>query len=295
MIKMSTHGMERWERVPPKPGQVPILGVPITNASMAEALEMAAHWARHQGFRARSLFFANAHTLNLAHQDASVHELLRSADCVFGDGTGVRWAAKFRGRPMVDNVNGTDFVPALLNLPTGQPQSYFMLGADSQTIESAAAYARANFPRWHLTGYHHGFLGSPDLNSHVLDRINRIGPDVLLVGMGNPLQEHWIQSHLCKLNVRVCVGVGGLFDFWSGNVSRAPRWLRRLGHEWVWRLLQQPSEKARRYLIGNPLFVLRILRWTQRDRRLMHSPICPRPHSLSVSSSDPSEREVPCQ
>ena len=77
---------------------------------------------------------------------------------------------------------------------------------------------------------------------------------MLLVGMGNPLQKRWIHEHLPRLNVSLCLGVGGLFDYWADNVRRAPQWLRRLGHEWVWRLYQEPALKARRYLIGNPLF-----------------------------------------
>lgn len=77
--------------------------------------------------------------------------------------------------------------------------------------------------------------------------------------MGNPLQERWIDLHRQQLDVPVCMGIGGLFDFWSGNVSRAPQWVRRAGCEWVWRLSQQPRDKARRYLLGNPLFLLRAL------------------------------------
>ena len=72
----------------------------------------------------------------------------------------------------------------------------------------------------------------------VVDMINAAKPDVLLVGMGNPLQEKWIHRHLSEIAVPVCMGVGGLFDYWAGNVSRSPGWLRGLGHEWLWRLFQ---------------------------------------------------------
>ncbi len=92
----------------------------------------------------------------------------------------------------------------------------------------------------------------------VVAQINRAKPDLLLVGMGNPLQEEWIDRHFAALRVPVCVGVGGLFDFWADNVSRAPRWLRRLGHEWLWRFWQEPRRMARRYLLGNPLFLARV-------------------------------------
>ena len=74
------------------------------------------------------------------------------------------------------------------------------------------------------------------------------------------MQEEWICAHRHELKVPLIVGVGGLFDFWAGNFSRAPFWLRKLGHEWIWRLGQQPIDKARRYLLGNPLFICRVLR-----------------------------------
>ena len=98
------------------------------------------------------------------------------------------------------------------------------------------------------------------LTSAAIEQINAARPDVLLVGMGNPIQEQWIAAYLPQLRVSACLGIGGLFDYWAGNVSRAPAWLRRLGHEWVWRLLQEPRLKARRYLLGNPLFLARVLK-----------------------------------
>ena len=115
-----------------------------------------------------------------------------------------------------------------------------MLGADARTVGVAADYARRVYPGWTLAGYHHGYLTDDSLVSAAIDQINAAHPDVLLVGMGNPAQECWISRHLPRLKAPVCMGIGGLFDYWAGNVSRAPRWLRRFGHEWVWRLYQQP-------------------------------------------------------
>ena len=92
--------------------------------------------------------------------------------------------------------------------------------------------------------------------------------------MGNPIQEQWIGQWLPQLAVGVCLGIGGLFDYWAGNVSRAPQWLRRLGHEWAWRLLQQPRLKASRYLLGNPLFIARVLREKTHQRLGLLAPPC---------------------
>ena len=198
--------------------------------------------------------------MNLAAADPAYRQVLNAADFVFADGTGIHWAAHFQGVRVAENMVGTDFVPLLFQQTAGRGYSYFMLGADARTIALAADYARRNFPGWRQTGCHQGYLTDERANAAAIAEINAARPDVLLVGMGNPLQERWIHRHLPELNVGVCLGIGGLFDYWAGNVSRAPQWLRRLGHEWLWRLLQQPAIKAHRYLIGNPLFLARVFR-----------------------------------
>lgn len=101
----------------------------------------------------------------------------------------------------------------------------------------------------------------------MIEKINVARPDLLLVGMGNPRQEYWIHAHKAKLRVPVCIGVGGLFDHWAGNLKRAPLWVRRQGFEWLQILLQQPF-KWRRYLVGNPKFLIRIVQQLPRDRSL---------------------------
>ncbi|MCC6126222.1 MAG: WecB/TagA/CpsF family glycosyltransferase [Pirellulales bacterium] len=236
-----------------------VLGVRILNIRKQRGIELLEEVLRRREGRAKSVFFVNAHTLNLAAADPQYRELLNGGDFVFGDGTGVRWAARLNGARMCDNLQGTDFTPSLLKATAERGYSYFMLGGDEPTIAQAARYAQENFPGWRLAGFHHGYLKNPELNAAVIDVINAARPDLLLVGMGNPLQERWIHDHLGRLDTSLCLGIGGLFDFWAGNVSRAPAWLRKAGHEWLWRLFQQPREKARRYLVGNPLFLARIM------------------------------------
>ncbi len=115
-------------------------------------------------------------------------------------------------------------------------------------------------------GFHHGYLDKEN-DSNVVREINTARPHVLFVAMGNPIQEKWIHSHLNDLEVPLCLGVGGLFKFWSGDIVRAPQWVRRLGLEWVHRLLNEPTTKWRRYILGNPAFLFRVARDRRRDRR----------------------------
>jgi len=158
---------------------------------------------------------------------------------------------------MRDNLVGTDLMPELFVATAGRGYRYYLLGATPETIERAAATAKAAFPGWEQAGYHHGYVIED--SAEAIADINRCKPHVLLVGMGNPLQERWIHDHLHELEVPLSVGVGGLFDHWGGNLTRAPLWVRRLGIEWLQILLQQPH-KWQRYLIGNWKFLLRVPR-----------------------------------
>ena len=240
--------------------QFSVLGVQICNVTQRRAIGMLEEMIDRLDDAAADVFFVNAHTLNLAAADPSYQAILNAGDLVFADGTGIRWAARLRGVRVIENVMGTDLIPAWFRATVDRAHSYFLLGADPLTIELAADFARRTFPGWRLTGYHDGYLTDELMDGVVVDQINAAKPDVLLVGMGNPLQEQWIHRYLPELRVPVCIGVGGLFDFWAGNVSRSPSWLRRLGHEWLWRLVQEPRRLANRYLIGNPLFLARVLR-----------------------------------
>lgn len=269
--------------------RVYILGVPIADMTTDDAVGLVLDRIDDSNGPAATIFFANAHTLNLASSNAEFHAALRSVDFVFGDGTGVRWASKMQGQPLVDNVNGTDFTPRLLSTKRGRPRSYFMLGADAHTIELASEAAQSQFPDWDLVGHHHGFVQSAYATNAVIEQINDSGADVLLVGMGNPIQEFWIRRNRERINASVCIGVGGLFDFWSGNVSRAPKWLRSAGHEWLWRLWQQPIKKCTRYVVGNPLYLYRAAKNLRNDRSETARSATSRPATPRTEQS-PAER-----
>lgn len=245
---------------------LPVLGVPVCDMSMDEAVRHLEQLMR--GPAPHAVFFVNAHTLNRACDDPAYRDVLTSAERVYGDGTGVRWAARLlHGHRLRDNVNGTDIVPRLFNDLAGRGLRYFLLGNTAERIAQAAAHARATYPGWVQAGYHHGYLGEAD-HAAVIEQINASGAQLLLVGMGNPMQEQWIARHLPRLKVPLCMGTGGLFDYWVGDLVRAPAWVRRLGYEWLHLLIRQPH-KARRYLIGNPLFLLRVARsrWLGLDTR----------------------------
>jgi len=245
--------------------RVCILGVPIVNASKQEAVALMEQQLRRKAAPAKAIYIVNAHTLNLASESAAYRQVLSSAHAVFADGTGARWAARMRGVRLKANLVGTDLIPQLFHTTAGRGYRYFLLGADAPTIARAADKCAAMHPGWTLCGFHHGYVTDDTKAKEVIQLINAAKPHMLLVGMGNPLQEQWIHKHLERLRVPVCVGVGGLFDHWGGNLKRAPRWVRQQGFEWFQLMLQQPH-KWRRYLLGNPKFLVRVARSALSER-----------------------------
>ena len=180
------------------------------------------------------------------------------ADFVFADGSGVRFAANYKGVSLRDNVNGTDLLPYLCRNSVQNRQRIFLLGSSPEVVERTANNLTEMFPGLDVSGTQHGFFNKHDCAA-LIEKINRVNTDILLVALGSPIQEIWLQKNKSMLNVRTAIAVGGLFDFYSGRIPRAPLWMRKHGIEWIWRLMQEPVKKFKRYVIGNPLFLIRCI------------------------------------
>lgn len=234
-----------------------MLGVQIDNDTMSGAITGILHNAQTK--QRHTYAFVNADCLNQASRNASYARVLSHQHKVFADGSGIKLAAKMRGINVRDNVNGTDLFPLLCAEMEKQGLSLFLLGAAPGIGDAVAKNMLAQFPKLKIAGTQHGFF-NPDETASVLEKINQTKADVLLVAMGAPRQELWIENNFSELNCHVAIGVGGLFDFFSGRISRAPIWMRKTGLEWIWRFLQEPTRMWRRYILGNPLFLLRCWR-----------------------------------
>ncbi len=233
--------------------------VRITNVSMNEALAMIEAAVR-TGER-RCGFFVNADCMNISARDPDYHRILGREDAwVFGDGAGIRLAGAISRQPLRDNVNGTDMFPLLCNRCASNGQRLFLLGARPQVADDVARRMSALHPGLQIAGTHHGYFAHEDCEG-VLDAINTSGADIVLVAFGAPLQERFIARHRERLRAPVVMGVGGLFDFYSGRIPRAPRLVRDVSLEWAWRLAMEPRRMWRRYLVGNFTFIGRVLWW----------------------------------
>ena len=203
-----------------------------------------------------SVLHVNAHTLNLAAEDPSYRAVLNRAGLVLNDGKGIKLAARLQGSSFPADLNGNFFGPRLLELAASRDWPVFFLGAAPGIAAAAARRLSARIPGLRVVGIRDGHFGR-DRDAEVAGEIGATGAGLVLVALGNPLQERWLDAWLPATGARIGTGVGAFFDFQAGAVQRAPGWMNRLGLEWVHRLALEPRRMWRRYLVGNPLFVLR--------------------------------------
>lgn len=206
--------------------------------------------------RRTTVAFVNAHAVNAAMRDPVYGRVLAAADRRYADGSGLAVAARMAGRPLRDNVNGTDLLPAIAERAVRDGLKLYLLGGRDGVAKAAAATLVARFPGLVIAGTHHGYF-TPGSHEETLAiaAVNASGADILLVGFGVPLQDRWLAENRDALTPPVRLGVGGLFDFFSGRIPRAPFVLRRLGQEWIYRLIQEPRRMWKRYLVGNAVFL----------------------------------------
>ena len=236
---------------------VTLLGVRVARLSEADALEEIARLYDEGG--PAIVAFANAHTLNVAYVEPDFARVLSEIDLLLNDGSGLAIAARLRGDSFLANLNGTDLTPLVLDLAATRGARVFLLGG-REGVAAQALYSLAEIrPDLQVVGARSGYIEPGEVDA-VIDEIRAARTDVLVVGMGNPLQEHWLAEHLAATGARLGLAVGAFIDFQAGVVKRSPVWMRRCGIEWMYRLRLEPRRLGHRYLVGNPRFLSRAWR-----------------------------------
>ena len=235
--------------------RIKLFDIEIDNVTLDEAV--ATIIDRLDGDAPAQVSFVNADCVNVACRNPEYLGALQGSDLVFADGIGVRMAGDLLGQPVRDNVNGTDLFPRLAAALEGTDKRIYLLGGRPGVAEGVVRWLARNYPGVELAGWRHGYFSVAE-EAEVLEDIRRSGADLVLVAFGAPRQDVWIRRNLNKLGAKVAIGVGGLLDFFSGRIPRAPRWIRKLGMEWCYRLYQEPQRLWRRYLVGNTVFLARL-------------------------------------
>jgi N-acetylglucosaminyldiphosphoundecaprenol N-acetyl-beta-D-mannosaminyltransferase len=227
---------------------VALMGVPISNVTMDEAIEYIDASIRRGGFH--QFATANVDFLENAIADPEMQGILFGCDLVVPDGMPLLWVSKLLNCPLRERVCGVDMVPRLAELAVRRGYRIFLLGAKEAVSRKAAENLQAMYPDLEICGRYSPPMSPLEHMDHddILRRIDDARPDILLVAFGNPKQEKWIAMHRDRLAVPACIGVGGTLDFLAGAVPRAPRWMRGMGLEWFYRCSQEPVRLSRRYI-----------------------------------------------
>ncbi|MGV8938444.1 MAG: WecB/TagA/CpsF family glycosyltransferase [Allorhizobium sp.] len=239
-------------------GQRLLFGLPVYDLTFPGALALVNELAAQPAAQAH-ISFLNANNANIMFTDPQYRAIL-GQHMVFPDGIGIDIASLvLSGHRFSANLNGTDFVPAMLTY-IEKSLRVGLIGGQSHVLATAAERFRRHSP-WHeFIEISDGYFDM-DNSEAVIAKLESSNIDILLIGLGTPLQEKWIDTNIRKDHARLVIGVGALFDFVSGNVPRAPYWVRRVRGEWIYRLWLEPRRLWRRYLLGNPTFLLSVLRY----------------------------------
>ena len=217
-----------------------VLGVGFDDTTQQEAVAHALELMAQR--RAARVVTPNPEIVMLCRRDPAAAEAVNSAEMVLADGIGILYGARILGRPLHARVPGIDFASALLGRMAQEGMSVFLLGAKPGVAEAAGQRLCATYPGLILSGTNDGYFTD---DGPVVEKINAAHPDFLIVCLGAPKQELWMQRNAERLNVGLMAGLGGALDVFAGNVRRAPEFWRRAGLEWFYRLCTDPRRIGR--------------------------------------------------
>jgi N-acetylglucosaminyldiphosphoundecaprenol N-acetyl-beta-D-mannosaminyltransferase len=237
-----------------------VLGIQLSMCTEVELLDAIRH-SVVIGSK-MTVLSGNVHSFNLACQHQWLRSFFNKADIVRLDGVGVRLGAWILGFRTPSRVTWADFAWDLARYAELHGLTLFFLGGRPGVAERASEVLKTRFPDLRIVGTHHGYFdkapGDPE-NESLVEQINAVRPDILIVGFGMPTQERWLLENWDRVEANVALTGGAVFDYVSGELRRAPIWMTDHGLEWLGRLLIEPRRLWKRYLVGNPLFLWRVV------------------------------------
>ena len=232
---------------PPDFEQVRIWGLPLARLTFDQTVDLVDRLIR----RRRPGFFitANLHYAMLTDRDPRLPAVNQRAAFIVADGMPLVWYSRLTGRSLPERVAGSDLIYRLCGRAAERGHRLFLLGGAPGVAQQAAEELTQRYPGLRIAGIEAPMISemTPEQHDQLIGRIRQARPDLLLVAFGQPKGELWLAEHCRQLDVPVCVQVGASFDFVAGRVERAPRWIQRIGMEWVYRIAQEPKRMVPRY------------------------------------------------
>lgn len=233
-----------------------ILGVPVSTINMPVAVRTILGWVAQRN--SQYICVRDVHGIMRAQEDLSLMCIHDGAGLITPDGMPLVWVLRARGYKDVDRVCGADLVAALCDASQEVGARHYFYGGKPGVAERMAAELHRRFPALQIAG-----TATPpfrpltaDEDRAATEEITAVKPDIVWVGFSTPKQEYWMRDHVGRIPGATLIGIGAAFDFYAGDVKRAPNWMHHSGLEWLHRLLSEPGRLWRRYLVLAPRFVM---------------------------------------
>jgi N-acetylglucosaminyldiphosphoundecaprenol N-acetyl-beta-D-mannosaminyltransferase len=226
---------------------------------MDRAIDLAERWIATQ--KRAYICMTGVHGVMEAQSDTPLRDVLNRAFINAPDGMPMSWVGWLQGHKQMDRVYGPDFMANLCRLSVGKGYRHYLYGGEPGIAQALKTALQTRFPGLQIVGtYTPPFRSlTRDEEAGLLNDVQSAKPDILWVGLSTPKQERFMAEHVDRLGVPLLVGVGAAFDFHTGRIDDAPAWIKRVGLQWLHRLLQDPGRLWKRYLRNNPVFVWRIM------------------------------------
>ena len=238
--------------------KIELLGVGISNVTVEELNAELLKIIRAEGHE--HILNVNVHAMNIAAGNRWFKQFLNEAKINFCDGDGVRLAAKYSGKHIAEKITYNRYIYELAAFSSKHGLSWYILGASETTIKNAFKVLGEKYPELNVVGYHHGFLRDSNIIQGVIDDINEKKPNILILGMGMPLQEEFLHKHSKSMTFNAAFTGGAVFEYVAGEAKMTPDIFYRLKLEWFYRFCQEPGRLFTRYFFGNFYFLFRVLK-----------------------------------
>jgi N-acetylglucosaminyldiphosphoundecaprenol N-acetyl-beta-D-mannosaminyltransferase len=249
--------------------RVNICGILVDVINIAQACDITKNYIEQNKMKgtidaAKMVQAINTDFIVRANSDKETELIANSADLALADGMPVVWASKLFNKSLPERIGGPDYFQSFSRISNTNKYSYYLLGSTEATVKKIITKLNKEYPDIAILGYEcppFSDMKNEEENIKLCERINKYKPDVLWVSFGCPKQEVWIAQNKCRIKASVAVGVGAAFEYYAGNLKRAPKFIQKLGFEWLYRLIQEPKRLWKRYLIKGPLFLKYCLKY----------------------------------
>lgn len=242
--------------------KVRIFGVEIQNTRLEDVVLKLEEYLKGESLR--TIYTPNTEIVMAAKEDHELRDLINKGDIIIPDGIGLIYGSRIKKKPLKERVTGFDTSMKLLDIANKNSYSIYLLGGKDGIAKGAAERINRDYPNIKVSGFHHGFFKGSHLGlqdqpeeERIIEEINNTNPDIIFVGFGFPKQELWIDSNKDRIRGRVIIGNGGVMDILAGNAKRAPEIFIKLGLEWFYRLMQNPSRIKRQMAL--PMFLINVI------------------------------------